>query len=209
MSAPTPPRAGLAAPVLARIGPDVARLSAGTVRPGLLLDRDGVVIEDTGYLRDPAEVRLMPGAAAGIAAARRLGAAVVVVSNQSGVGRGFYGWPDVAAVDDRMADLLAMEGARLDAALYAGSAPGRGCPYRKPAAGLPLLAARLCSIDLAASVLIGDRASDIGAAKAAGVGAAILIGADAVPGPVLPAGGTAEAFALALEHLGGSAGVAA
>ena len=208
VSAQEPRSVELLAPAMVWLGPRLAGLVAGPPRPALFLDRDGVVIEDAAYLSLPGGVRLLNGAAEGVAAAAALGAVVVVVSNQSGVGRGFYSWADLAAVDDEMARQLARRGAAIDITLYAGAAPGAPAGaehYRKPAAGLFDVALRLCPIDIGASVMIGDREGDIAASTTAGIGAGVLIGSAqpplALPPAFLPAGGPEEAFAVALDHL--------
>ncbi|NQU72688.1 MAG: HAD-IIIA family hydrolase, partial [Rhodospirillales bacterium] len=83
--------------------------------PALFLDRDGVIIEDTGYVGDPADVRLMPFAAGMIRRANQAGIPVVIVTNQSGIARDLFGWDDFAAVQSRITELLNRDGARLDA----------------------------------------------------------------------------------------------
>ncbi len=137
--------------------------------PVLFLDRDGVVIEDRHYLADPAEVVLVPGAAAAMARARRAGFALVGVSNQSGIGRGRITLDQFAAVMERLDALLAAAGAAFDAFAYCPHAPGDGCTCRKPAtgqlaelrAGVPWLAER--------SWLVGDKESDVALARRAGL----------------------------------------
>jgi D-glycero-D-manno-heptose 1,7-bisphosphate phosphatase len=132
-------------------------------RSAVFLDRDGTVMEDTGYPRDPDEVRLLPGAAAAIARLNRAGLPVVLVTNQSGIGRGYYDEAAFRAVQRRLVDLLAAEGAHLDAVYFCPHSPDRDppCDCRKPAAGLFERAARDHSIDLAASFFVGDRTRDI------------------------------------------------
>ncbi len=159
-----------------REGPDpTRRFSPG---PALFLDRDGVLIEDTGYLHDPAGAVLIPGIAALVAACNRAGVPVVVVTNQSGIGRGYYGWPDFSAVQARLAAMLAAAaaGARLDMVLacaYHPEADGDFAnldhPWRKPNPGMLHAAAEALPIDLARSWIIGDRATDLAAARAAGL----------------------------------------
>ena len=159
-----------------REGPDpTRRFSPG---PALFLDRDGVLIIDSGYLHDPAGVVLIPGIAAIVAACNRAGVPVVVVTNQSGIGREYYGWSDFVAVQARLAALLAAaeSGARLDMVLacaYHPDAEGDFAiadhPWRKPNPGMLHAAAEALPIDLARSWMIGDRATDLAAARAAGL----------------------------------------
>ncbi|WP_394833825.1 HAD family hydrolase [Pendulispora rubella] len=137
-------------------------------RRALFLDRDGTVIVDTGYPRDPRSVQLLDGAIAAMKEARDLGYALIVVSNQSGVARGIITPEQLASVHSRMVDLLAAEGVVLDGAYYCTHGPDDGCICRKPRPGLIVDAAREHQFDLAASLLVGDKASDVAAGEAAG-----------------------------------------
>jgi len=132
-------------------------------RPAVFLDRDGTIIHDRDYLADPAGVELLPGAAEAIARLNRAGYVVVVVTNQSGIGRGYMTVADYQAVHSRFVEILEAEGARIDAAYYAPQAPDDPDPeeMRKPGAGMYLRAAREHHIDLARSWLIGDRLRDV------------------------------------------------
>ena len=103
---------------------------AGRSRPALFLDRDGTIIEDRHYLGDPAGVVLLAGAAAGISRFNRAGWPVIVVTNQSGIGRGIIGADQYEAVNDRMIDLLGVESAEVTAIYH--------CPH-DPLGGDPLL----------------------------------------------------------------------
>ncbi len=149
--------------------------------PCLFLDRDGVIIEDRHYLSDPAGVQLISGADELIVSAREQGYAVVVVSNQSGIGRGRFGWKEHFAVESRMIELVTASGARFDA-LYACPfhAPARAGeaadhPWRKPNPGMILAASGALNLDRSRSWLVGDKLSDIQAAKAAGLRAGIHV----------------------------------
>ncbi|HET7229701.1 MAG TPA: HAD family hydrolase [Longimicrobium sp.] len=150
--------------------------SSSEPRAAVFLDRDGTIIHDRDYLADPAGVELLPGAAEAIARLNRAGYFVVIVTNQSGIGRGYMTEADYHAVHRRVVELLASEGARIDAAYFAPHAPGDLDPdeMRKPGAGMYLLAAREHNLDLARSWLVGDRLRDV--SPAAGLGArAILV----------------------------------
>ncbi len=146
-------------------------------RAALFLDRDGVIVEEVGYLHRPEDVRLVPGAAAAIAAANRAGLPVVAVTNQSGIGRGHYGWPEFRDTQERIAAALDMEaGAALDMVLACpyhpeGTPPFRhpAHPCRKPRPGMILRAAERLGLDLASSWIVGDRALDLEAGRAAGL----------------------------------------
>jgi D,D-heptose 1,7-bisphosphate phosphatase len=149
-------------------------------RSAVFLDRDGTVMEDTGYPDDPDDVRLLTGAAAAIARLNRAGLLVVLVTNQSGIGRGFYDEAAFRAVQRRLVEALAAEDAHLDAVYFCPHSPDREppCDCRKPAAGMFERAARDHSIDLAASFFVGDRTRDIQAGLDRG-GTGILVGAQA------------------------------
>ncbi len=126
----------------------------------LLLDRDGVVIKDRGYLGDPAGVELVPGAAEAMARARAEGWFLVGVSNQSGLGRGLFTPADLELVMKRLDQLLAAAGAAFDAFYYCPHAPGEGCPCRKPAPGLIEEAGLAEGLDHR-SWVVGDKLSDV------------------------------------------------
>lgn len=138
----------------------------------LFLDRDGTLIVDVGYPRDPAQVELLPGAAAAL---RGLPADVelVIVSNQSGLARGIITPAEADAVAARVAQLFALEGVLFAAAYVCPHGPGDGCRCRKPQPGMLLDAARDLGLELAASVMIGDKLSDVQAGVAAGCAASL------------------------------------
>lgn len=138
----------------------------------VFLDRDGtlnVKASDDDYVRTPDQVTLLPGVADGVRRLNDAGLRLVVVSNQRGVARGLMDSADLAAVNRRLAALLAEHGAHLDAGYYCTHDKDE-CDCRKPLPGLLMQAVRDDpGIDLAAAVLIGDTESDVGAAAAVGV----------------------------------------
>lgn len=146
------------------------------LRPALFLDRDGVVMEDRGYVHNPADVHLIDGATDVISEANRLGIPVVLVTNQGGIALGYLDWPDFARVQDRLFDLLAAKRANLDG-VFANPFHPRGTgplahpdhPARKPNPGMLKAAAEWLDIDLAASWIVGDHASDLQAGRNAGL----------------------------------------
>ena len=151
-------------------------------RAALYLDRDGVVIEEKLYLHTPNEVRLIPGVAETIRLANLGGFPVVIVTNQSGIGRGYYDWHDFAATQERILGDLAAEGAFIDAVLacpyHETGAPPYGQPdhpARKPNPGMLTTAADLLGVDLARSWIVGDHATDIGAGLNAGLEGAVHV----------------------------------
>jgi D-glycero-D-manno-heptose 1,7-bisphosphate phosphatase len=133
-----------------------------------LLDRDGTINVEREYLSDPAGVALLPNAAAGLRRLRALGFKLIVISNQAGVGRGYFTTADVEAVNARLVALLRAEGVTLDGIYVCPHHPDGGCACRKPAPGLIRQAAREHGFDPRASVMIGDKALDIETGKRVG-----------------------------------------
>lgn len=151
-------------------------------RPALFLDRDGVVVEDTGYLCRVNDIVVVPRAAEVIAAANQRSVPVIMVTNQSGIGKGHYGWTEFKSVQDAIVVPLAAEGATIDA-VYAcphhpeaiGALAHPNHPARKPNPGMLLQAASALALDLNSSWLVGDKADDIEAAKRAGIAGALQV----------------------------------
>ena len=151
-------------------------------RPALFLDRDGAVVDEIGYLHRIEDIRVISGAGEVIAAANRRSVPVIMVTNQSGIGRGYYGWPEFKSFQDAIVASLAANGATIDA-VYAcahhlqaqGVLAHSNHPARKPNPGMLLQAAADLALDLKSSWLIGDKADDIEAAKRAGIAGALHI----------------------------------
>jgi len=146
----------------------------------LFLDRDGVIIEEKGYIADPRQVEMLSGVPTLIRAARQAGMAIIEVTNQAGIARGYFGWREFVSVEDRTRELLAAQNVSLDAAFACpfhpdGQPPYREAahPWRKPNPGMLLEAAALLNLDLSRSILAGDKISDQQAAHAAGLAAGI------------------------------------
>lgn len=139
--------------------------AAGTLRPAVFLDRDGTVIVEKHYLHDPAGVELLPGAAEGLKRMAALGLKLVLVSNQSGVGRGYFGRGDVERVHGRLVELLSAQGVRLDGFYICPHAPakvsGVECSCRKPRPGLIERACAELALDAGASFVVGDKPCDV------------------------------------------------
>ena len=154
-------------------------ISTGDRRPGrpaLFLDRDGVLVEERHYMRDPDDVVLVPGSPEVLREAVRRGYRLIIASNQSGIGRGLLDWPDLFAVQERLRALWAAQDLRWDMALFCPHHPseGRGAfrrhdPWRKPGCGMIRFAAETLGIDVGRSISVGDKLSDLEAAGA-GVG---------------------------------------
>ncbi len=146
-------------------------------RRGLILDRDGVVNHDSGYLHRIEECRFIEGIFAMTRAFAERGFAVVIATNQSGIGRGFYSEADFAALMAWMRGRFAEQGVTLAAVYHCPDHPSDGIgryrrdtTWRKPGPGMLLQAASDLSLDLAQSWTVGDRMTDIEAGRAAGVG---------------------------------------
>lgn len=154
--------------------------SAPPLRPAVFLDRDGTLIEDEHYLSDPARVRLRYGAAAAVRRINAAGLAAVVVTNQSGIARGLFTEAQYAAVRDRVLELLAEAGARIDATYHCPHHPefGPACACRKPEIALFQQAASEHALDLAHSAFVGDRLRDISPASRFGALGVLVPSAD-------------------------------
>lgn len=154
-------------------------MSAQAGRAGVFLDRDGTLIRDRHYLGDPAGVELVPGAAGAVAQLNHAGVPVLLVTNQSGIGRGYFTEADFQAVQRRLQQLLAEHGASLDGVYHCPHAPDRQprCDCRKPATGLFRRAAEEHGLDLQRCFFVGDRARDVLPAGELG-GTGILVRSD-------------------------------
>jgi D-glycero-D-manno-heptose 1,7-bisphosphate phosphatase len=167
----------------------------------VFLDRDGTLSEEIGYIHraDLPRYALLPGVADALKRLRAAGYATVVLTNQSGVARGYFGTDVVDAVHARLNELLRAQGARLDAVYYCphhaqplaaadngGLPEGRvaarpvpelcvDCACRKPKPGMALQAARELGLDLGASWMLGDKKADLGLAESAGLKGAVLV----------------------------------
>ena len=186
------------------------RLTSGgqSDQPAVFLDRDGVLVEDVGFLRRPGDLRILPGA---VEALRSLAARfrLVVVTNQSGIARGYFSENDLLTIHQELARRLAGQGAAIDAYYYCPHLPGGGvlaydveCQCRKPKPGMLLGASRDLGISLDRSYMVGDKPRDILAGSAAGT-TGVIIGetADDCPAPVMVAGSLLEAAGIILNQL--------
>jgi D-glycero-D-manno-heptose 1,7-bisphosphate phosphatase len=178
-------RARIDAPRVLRARRD--RLGLGP-RPAVFLDRDGTLIEHVHYLSDPAAVRLLPGAPDALRRLRDAGYALVLVTNQSAIGRGLLSVGTLDAIHDAMNRQLAEHDVALDAIYFCPEAPSKDGdrttidhPDRKPAPGMLLRAAADLDLDLARSWMIGDMISDALAGRHAGCRGSILVRTGAEP----------------------------
>lgn len=142
-----------------------------------LLDRDGTLMVDYGYVGRPEDVQLLPDVGASLRRLTALGLGLVVITNQSGIARGKFPMEAVEAVNTRLAALLRAEGVDIASFYVCPHGPDDGCSCRKPASGLALSAARRHGLELSACVCIGDRERDILMGRAVGAFTALLAGA--------------------------------
>ena len=156
--------------------------AAGSVRPGLFLDRDGVIVEEVCYLSRVEDVAIIPGACEAITAANQSGIPAVIITNQAGIAHGLYGWDEFLNVQDFIIRRLAESGAVIDAVFACAHHPnGVGSyahpnhPARKPRPGMLLAAAAELGLDLKRSWIVGDKTSDLEAGRAAGLTGAIHV----------------------------------
>lgn len=162
--------------------------SNGARRPALFLDRDGVINVDHGYTHRRESFEFMPGIFDLARAAARCGHALVVVTNQAGIGRGYYDEATFVALTEWMIDRFADEGAAIERVYYCPHHPDAlpgpyrsNCACRKPAPGMIQAAFADLAIDAAASTIVGDKAGDMLAGAGAGIGSLVLVGPDPLP----------------------------
>ncbi|MCC6142907.1 MAG: HAD family hydrolase [Candidatus Hydrogenedentes bacterium] len=140
------------------------------------LDRDGTLIEDRDYLRDPSDIVFLPGVLEALRRLRGAGYLLIVITNQSGVARGYFTLADLEAVHEELRRQFSQAGIHLDAIYACPHGPEDGCDCRKPLPGLTRRAAREWDIDLGRSVTVGDKLRDVEAGQSAGCGTNILLG---------------------------------
>jgi D-glycero-D-manno-heptose 1,7-bisphosphate phosphatase len=145
-------------------------------RPAVFLDRDGTINEEMGYINHPSRFVLLDGVGEALSALNRSGFLVMVMTNQSGVARGYFPLELLTEIHERMKGLLALKGARIDAVYFCPHHPDGvvpeysfGCDCRKPKTGMFRQAMQDFDIELERSFVVGDRLKDMEFAKACGV----------------------------------------
>ncbi|HWP81876.1 MAG TPA: HAD family hydrolase [Bacteroidota bacterium] len=148
---------------------------------GIFFDRDGTLNTEVDYLSRPEELTLLPGAARSIREANEAGVKVFVITNQSGIARGFFSEADLGGIHERLKRLLALEGAHIDKIYYCPHHPTFGippyrvdCTCRKPNTGMVEQAAREFNINLLNSFVVGDRCIDVQTGERAGCGTILV-----------------------------------
>lgn len=136
-------------------------------RPAVFLDRDGTLMRDVDYCGDPKDVDLLPGVSEAMRALKDRGYKLIVITNQSGIGRGYFNHEQYRAVEAELSRRIG--DAVIDATYYCPHLPDAGCKCRKPSPEMIFQAAREHDVDLARSFFIGDKRSDLDCGRAAGV----------------------------------------
>jgi D-glycero-D-manno-heptose 1,7-bisphosphate phosphatase len=142
-------------------------VSPDETRPAVFLDRDGTLMRDVDYCGDPRQVEVFPGAAETLRKLKGAGYQLIIVTNQSGIGRGYFTEEDYRAVEREFLRQLGNDA--IDGSYYCADLPEADSPRRKPAPGMIFEAQREHQLDLARSYLVGDKASDIECGRNAGV----------------------------------------
>lgn len=149
--------------------------------PAVFIDRDGVIVEEVGYLHRIADIQLIPRAPEAVAALNAAAVPAIVVTNQAGIGRGYFSWEEFQETQTAIESTLQKEGARLDgvwACAYHPDGVGefrKDHPFRKPNPGMLLDAAKHLGLDLSRSWMVGDKLLDLESAQAAGLAGAVLV----------------------------------
>ncbi len=149
----------------------------------VFLDRDGTLVRDVGYPHRLEDYELLAGVPEALQKLRDAGFRLAIVTNQSGIGRGYYGHQDYERFQGRLLADLADAGVKIEASFYCPHAPVDGCGCRKPEPGLLLRARDTLGADLAASWMVGDAPSDVGAARRAGCRGAVRLAPPGTAGP--------------------------
>jgi len=139
-----------------------------TPRPFILLDRDGTLNVEVNYLSDPAQLKLLPGVSGALKRLRELGYGLAVVTNQSGVSRGYFTLETAELINQRLRRMLAEDGAAVDAVYLCPHGPEDGCDCRKPLPGMARQAQAEFGFDPAQAIVIGDKKADIDLGRAIG-----------------------------------------
>ncbi len=135
----------------------------------VFLDRDGTLNEDSGYVTLPEQLILFSGVPEALARLNQLADKVILITNQSAIGRGWLTIEGLQRIHQRLADLLRIQGASIDEVLFCPHRPDECCACRKPEAAMIVQAAERYSLDLSQSFFVGDKSSDLKAAHRAGV----------------------------------------
>lgn len=162
-------------------------------RPFVFLDRDGTLVRDPGYVHRLEDYALLPGVVTGLRLLLTAGFDLAIVTNQSGIARGFYREASFSEFQAHLEADLARQGVRIAGSFFCPHLPAVGCDCRKPAPGMLFAARDQLAADLSASFVIGNHWTDVETAQAAGCAGAVLI-ADAPPPRLPPLARIASSF---------------
>lgn len=151
------------------------------MRIAVFLDRDGTICKDVHYMRSPEQFELLPSAVEGIKLLNKLGMKVVIVTNQSGVARGYFTEETLKKIHERMIDELLKKGARIDAIYYCPHHPDDNCSCRKPKIGMLKKAEADFGLDLSECFVVGDKKLDVETGKNAGCASVLITGPETEP----------------------------
>ena len=141
----------------------------------VLLDRDGTIIRDKHYLADPAGVELFPGTTVGLRNLTAAGMRLFIVTNQSGIGRGYFSERDYYACHAALENFLRTDGVFFEGSVFCPHAPEMGCDCRKPSVGMWQALVAKYGLDPSCTVMVGDKVEDIAFGKNANVAATVLV----------------------------------
>ena len=144
----------------------------------VFLDRDGTLNEDHGYVTSPEQLVVFPGVPKALARLNHLGVRVILITNQSAIGRGFMTVQDLQRIHQKLEDLLRAQDGTLDNVYYCPHHPNEGCDCRKPNIAMIQQAAEYYSLNLSRCYLVGDKCSDLEAAHKAGVSGVLVMSSD-------------------------------
>lgn len=156
-------------------------------RPIALLDRDGTIIYNRHYLSDPEDLEFLPGAVEGLRRLRDRGWLFVLITNQSGIGRGYFDEARLGEIHERFEAMLAAEELRLEGIFYCPHTPDDDCACRKPRTGMVDRAVRELDLDLSRAAMIGDSAGDMGLAANLSIPGVFIRGEYDLPAGIEPA----------------------
>ena len=151
------------------------------MKKAIFLDRDNTLIEDEGYIHKPEKVKLLPGVGEGLKLLKKLGYLLIVVSNQSGIGRGYFKEEDFHKVNSRLQELLKSYGVQIDDFFFCPHKPEDNCNCRKPKTGMIEKASKKWNINVKESYVIGDKDIDVLLAENAGCKKGLKVGGKEFP----------------------------
>ncbi len=145
------------------------------MKRALFLDRDGTIIEDPGYLSKVEQIKFLPGVLEKIRILKQKGLLIFIVTNQSGIGRGYFSESQLMLIHDGLTSMMTKAGAAVDSIAYCPHAPGDKCACRKPSPQMVVELAEQFNVDLGESFFLGDKLSDVLTGKNAGCKTVLIL----------------------------------